>query len=165
MTKSLRFLEKHFEEILLAGLIAVITFNTCLQCFMRYILKSPLPWTDELSKYCLIYSGFLSVGYCVRSHAMIRVNIIEALISKRAYAVLSMFVTVLMLVFFVLLFDASWKVFGDFYVSGALSPALQIPMYYLYGGGVFGFGLGMVRCVQSLILYDIPMSLGMRRDV
>ncbi len=163
--KGLRFLDRNFEAIFLAVLIGVIAFNTCLQCFMRYIMKSPLPWTDELSKYCLIYSGFLSVGYCVRNHAMIRVNIIEALIPKRAYAILSMFVTALMLIFFILLFSASIKVFRDFFTSKALSPALQIPMYYLYGGGLFGFALGIIRCVQSLIIYDIPRSFGMSQKV
>lgn len=158
--KALRFLDKHLEEIILSVLIVIITFNTCLQCFMRYVLKSPLTWTDELSKYCLIYSGFFSIGYCGRRHVMIRVNIIESFISKRLYAILSTFVTLLMLIFYALLFRASIAVFMTMYESRSLSPALQIPMHYLYSGALAGFALGIVRCVQSLIFYDVPRSLG-----
>lgn len=38
LVKALRFLDKHLEEIILSVLIVIITFNTCLQCFMLLLL-------------------------------------------------------------------------------------------------------------------------------
>ena len=158
--KVLRFLDKHFEEYLLFVLLVAITFNTCLQTVMRYFFNHALSWTDELSKFCFIYSGFLSIGYCIRNHIMVRIDIIKSLVHSRVFAVLSTLVTLIMLAFFAVLFVASFGTFQAFYEGHMLSPALDVPMYYLYLGAIIGPGLGIIRCLQSLITYDIPLCLG-----
>ena len=158
--KAVKFLDQHLEEIIMGLLIGVVTFNTCLQCFTRYVLKYALPWTDELSKYCFIYSGFFSIGYTIRKHSMIRVNIIESVIPRKAYAVITMAVDLFMTVFFSYLFYYSLGVFREFYSSKMISPALQIPMWVLYGCALIGFALAIIRSIQNVIISDIPACFG-----
>lgn len=163
--KILKYLDEHLEEILLGILLVTITFNTCLQTFMRYVLQHALSWTDELSKFCFIYSGFISIGYCIRKHLMVRIDVIKAVIPKKIFAVVNVFVTLLMLAFFSFIFYASIGTFQSFYEGHMLSPALNIPMYYLYIGAILGPALGIFRSVQSLITHDIPLCLGKEKKV
>lgn len=59
--KFLRWLDKHFEHVILAILLIVLTFFSFANVIMRYVLKGGISWSDEVCKYSLVLSGFFSV--------------------------------------------------------------------------------------------------------
>ena len=158
--KTLRYLDENFEEIILCALIVIITSCTCLQCFMRYVVNHALSWTDELSKYCFVYSGFISIGYCIRRFLMIRIDLIKSLLPGKVFSIISVFVTLVMTTFFILLFKASITTYQDYLAGNMVSPALGIPMYVVYAGAVVGFAIAIFRSIQCLIVHDIPLAIG-----
>lgn len=40
----------------------VMVVAVWLEVFYRYLLLNPLPWTDELAVYCMIWMGYLGIG-------------------------------------------------------------------------------------------------------
>jgi len=91
---------------------------------------------------------------------MLRIDLIKSILTARIFAVVSLLVTLLMTVFFVLLLKASITTYQAYLTGNMISPALGIPMYYIYAGAVIGFAIAVFRSIQSLIVRDIPSALG-----
>ena len=58
--KIIRWLDDNLEEALLIALLVTMTLLMGLQVFSRYILNASLSWSEELTRYLFIWSGFLS---------------------------------------------------------------------------------------------------------
>lgn len=65
--KIIRWLDDNLEEALLIALLVLMTLLMGLQVFSRYILNASLSWSEELTRYLFIWSGFLSISYCIKS--------------------------------------------------------------------------------------------------
>lgn len=65
--KIIRWLDDNLEEALLIALLVTMTLLMGLQVFSRYILNASLSWSEELTRYLFIWSGFLSISYCIKS--------------------------------------------------------------------------------------------------
>ena len=59
----IRWLDRHLEEVLLSIFLIILITLTSVNVVLRYIFNSGLTWSDEVCKYCLIFSGFISIGY------------------------------------------------------------------------------------------------------
>lgn len=56
--KIIRWLDDNLEEALLIALLVMMTLLMGLQVFSRYILNASLSWSEELTRYLFIWSGF-----------------------------------------------------------------------------------------------------------
>jgi TRAP-type C4-dicarboxylate transport system permease small subunit len=114
--------------------LAVLTLAMFLVVFsqvvFRYVLNSPSPWTEELARYLFIWISLLGAAFGV----MTRSHFGFDLVVKRMPASLQrkehVFVGLCMgiLVFVLIYFGV--KMLGI--VSFQITPALQIPMRYIY---------------------------------
>ncbi|HOA15146.1 MAG TPA: TRAP transporter small permease [Bacillota bacterium] len=150
--KALRWLDDHLEEYILAVLLVVISCVMMLQIVMRYVFNSSLPWPEELTRYCFVWSGFLGIGYSIKRGLMLKIDVIFSLFPKKVQKVLDIFSQVVMLVFFSYMFVMSIDVFKKVISSGQTSPALRLPMSYVYASLLAGFALAAIRSVQSIAL-------------
>ena len=55
------------EETILMVLLVAIAVVMMAQVVMRYCFRQSMPWPEEFCRFCFVYSGFISMGYCVRS--------------------------------------------------------------------------------------------------
>ncbi|MBW1659185.1 MAG: TRAP transporter small permease [Deltaproteobacteria bacterium] len=56
---------KHGEGVvntLLVVLMSVMFISVCLQVFFRYVLESPLSWSEELARYAFVWISFLGAA-------------------------------------------------------------------------------------------------------
>lgn len=51
-----------YETASFVVLLSVMTIVVFIQVICRYILKASLPWSEEVSRYCMIYTVFIGVG-------------------------------------------------------------------------------------------------------
>lgn len=75
------------STIMLAGMLICLF----LQVFFRYVLNSPLIWTEELARYLYIWVTFITAGYCVHEHLHVEMTIFSDLIkgkTRKAYQIL-----------------------------------------------------------------------------
>lgn len=149
--KQVKYLEKHLEELimilLVIGIVSVMTAHVVL----RYFFKAPLVWAEEACRYMFVWITFMSIGYCVRNNMLLNV---DALLSKLPYSlrtITEVISSILTLALFVILLYKSYSVVLVISNSGQKSPALGIPMQYIYGSSLVGFFLGTFRYIQFLI--------------
>ena len=63
MKKVLMWLDRHFEEVLMSVFLCGIVIMMTIHVFCRYALRHTLTWTEEATRYMLIWFVFIGVSY------------------------------------------------------------------------------------------------------
>lgn len=150
--KIIKWLDENIEEMILMGLLVIITLVMGVQVFSRYVLNYSFTWSEELVRYLFIYMGFISVSYCIKKWISIKINQIIELFPKKIYVVLQLVLNIILFVFFVYLTYHSYFFLASTIASGQVSPALEIPMYYVQAAPLIGFGLACLRAFQQILI-------------
>lgn len=98
--KILRWLDDNLEETLLIILLVAMTLLMGVQVFSRYLLNASLSWSEELTRYLFIWSGFLSVSYCIKKWISIKIDQIINMFPKRIYVWMQLILNVILFVLF-----------------------------------------------------------------
>ncbi len=128
-------------EIACIGLILIAVGVACLQVVMRYGFRSALPWPEEVAAWAFTWAVMLGMALATARGAHIAIDIVPRLLRPRPRAVLEFLIAVVMAVASLVL-----MVHGMEYVSRAVaaSPALQMPMKYLFLAVPVGAALNLL---------------------
>lgn len=149
--RIVKWLDEHLEEALLIILLIILTCSSGIQVIMRYVFNNSLVWSEEISKYAFIWSGFLSIGYCIRKGLSIKIDALIQLLPQFLQKLFFGIGMAVLLALFIILTKASLLIVTQAIASGQTSPALHIPMGYIYCGPVIGFLLAIFRIVEILV--------------
>lgn len=152
MKKILHWLNDNIEEFLMLVFLGAMTIIMGIQVFSRYALGMSLSWSEELTRYLFIWSGFLSVSYCTRRCVSIKVEQFVAIFPKRGRAMFKVVNHTVELILFIYLLPFAWKYFYSAVLSGQTSPALGLPMYYVQAAPMTGFALCAFRVLQRWVI-------------
>lgn len=131
------------------ALLVIMTTVVLLQVFCRYLLGSPLNWTDELSCYLMIYMTYLCMPLIYLNDKNIAMTfIVEKIQGKRISHLLMFFVHILALIIFIV-----WIYFGwQFFLKGnVMSNSLPFKMYYIYIIPPVLFSITLLPVIQKII--------------
>ena len=148
--KAIRWLDKHVEEVLMAVFLTGVITMMSIHVFCRYVLRSPLTWTEECTRYCFIWFVYSGIGYGIRHGTHIRINILEIFFPKIIPA-FSLFQTVVTTAFFAYLIMPSIEVVTQTIQRNQFSPGMHLPMACVYVSVTLGLILGVIRGIQKLI--------------
>ena len=84
---------------------------------------------------------------------MLRVNVLVDLLPIKLRNAVNIMVHLIITVCMALFFNSTFIVLKASVKSGRTSPAMMLPMTIVYICFVFGFGLGIVRGIQQIIVY------------
>ena len=84
--KPLHWLDENLEEFLLVVMLAAMTLIMGIQIFSRYALGQSLSWSEEVTRFLFIWSGFLSVSYCSKKCLSIKIEQFVAAFPRRGKA-------------------------------------------------------------------------------
>lgn len=152
MMKTLNKICDVIQEIIL-GVIGIcllaIILVVCLQTFFRYVVFNSLPWSEELSRYLFVALILLGVSVSISRDSLVRMDLIDGALSQRAKSVLHIVRQVIALVISA----------GIAYESVGLlklgafrkSPAMQIPMHYVYSIVLIAFVLATFCAFVKLL--------------
>ena len=116
-----------FSSFVLVLLVLAVTW----QVISRYVLNSPSTFTDELSRFSLIWIGLLGATYSFGVKAHLSIDLILTRIKGKKQILLKLFIAILVLLLVLLV-----QIIGggqlSFNTMGQLSPSLQIPMGVVY---------------------------------
>lgn len=125
----------------LAGMMFVILAQT----FSRYVVFHSIPWSEELSRYLFVMLVMLASNIGITHNSLVNIDIIDALLNKaakKAFAVGRVLIGLGVNLFFFC------STFGMISIGKfQKSPALELPMSYLYIIVSIGFFLSAVACL------------------
>ena len=138
-------LEKWMLTIILVVMMAVLL----LQVFFRYIVKSPLLWTEELSRFLLIWMGMSGIGYGMRGNLHVKMEVLHNMMPRILQKVIRGLISLLCIAGFALLLPHA----VDFVIDQNKMRASAVPITY---GAVFvslcvGAVLLILHCVEDLL--------------
>ncbi len=152
MKKTLHWLDENLEEFLLVVMLAAMTLIMGFQVFSRYALGQSLSWSEEITRYIFIWSGFLSVSYCSKKCLSIKIEQFVAAFPRRGRALFKVVNHTFELIFFLYMIPFSYSYMMSAVESGQLSPACGIPMYYIQAAPFVSFILVTFRILQRWII-------------
>ncbi len=120
-------------ERFLMLIMAVMTLNVLWQVFTRFVLGTPSSFTDELARYLMIWIGILGAAYVAGKNQHVAINLLPSKLSPKDQRKLYQFVAFLVVLFalFAFVVGGSRLVYIS-YLLGQQSPALQIPLAFVY---------------------------------
>ncbi len=147
---AMKWLDEHFEEAIMVVLLALISCVMMAQIIARNVVNS-MTWPEEFSRYCYIWTVFLSLGYTIKKGNMLKVGIIMDLLPQKVRRTIEILVNIIILAVFVVFFRYSITYTNILRTTGQLSPAMQIPMWIMYLSTIIGFGLASIRSAQEIV--------------
>ncbi len=148
--KFIRWLDRYLEESVMLVLLALMVSVMGLQVFMRYVMNSSLSWPEELTRYMFIWFVFLGISYGIRYDIHIRVNIFETFVPKIA-ATLRVIQDIFFMAFMLYMYSPAVTNISRMIANQQHSPAMQIPMYFVYLSLLVGLTLGIFRMIEKYV--------------
>ncbi|MHB9099034.1 MAG: TRAP transporter small permease [Syntrophales bacterium] len=131
--------EPRFAELLTRALeylsMALVTLMALLviaQVILRYVFNNPLTWSEELARFAFIFLAFIGIGaaYGRRRHMSIDAVLIE--LPPRLRRIVEVSVAGLATAFLVAVIGITARTILDLYRMEVTTPALELPMAYIY---------------------------------
>lgn len=158
----IKFLDDKFEEYILMCTLTITVFLIFLQVVMRYVFQNSLSWTEELARYIFVWQAWLSTSYAVKKSKHIRIEIIKKYFAEKNRNILELCVLIIWTAFSLFFSYDSLKLTISIFKLGQRSPALGIPMGYVYASvpvGCFLMGIRVIQEIYSMIKNNENNSL------
>lgn len=146
--KTLDKVVTYFEEYVSAICFALMSIITVAGVFFRYVLHNPIIWSEEVSRYLMIWGIFIGVSIVTRKKAQLGIDIAVNLVPekfKKYFHILNG--GLLILTYAIILYLSILFVLGAF-ETGQMTPILRIKFYYVYLAMPIGFLLCLYRSIQ-----------------
>lgn len=155
--KVLKWLDENFEEKLMSTSLWAIVIIMGIQVIMRYVFKSSLKWSEEVSRYLFIWLVFIGMSYGVKKGSHMRIDILETFFPKLK-SIFAIITDVSFLIFAAYMIGPGVTVIQGLKTTGQRSPAAEIPMYIVYFGLLAGLFLVLFRLIQKFILKFVKIK-------
>lgn len=139
------------ESTAMVVFMAVATVMTFVQVIFRYVLNNSIFWAEEVVLYSIICMSFVGASMGVRKHAHISVDILNTFGSARINRWLLATACVLGAMFGGILLFYGWQLFTTTLQRGQLSPALRMPVAWVYAPIPIAGVLLIIRYVTQLV--------------
>lgn len=117
----------------------VIVCATMAQVIFRYVVLSPLPWSEELARYCFVWIVFLGGAIGLSRGAHLGVDLLVNLLPFKLQRAIETLSSVCIVIFALVVINASLPVLQmNMYQR---SPALGLQMSWVYAAIPLSMGL------------------------
>ena len=138
-------------EAVSIGIFALMVLLVTFQVFVRYVLNSPSAFSETLTRYLFVWLVYFSVAYTAKKEAHIRIDAATNIYPKKARPYVEILSEIIVLAFAIFIAATSVTVFQKITASGQISPALHVPMQFVYAAPLVGFFLTAIRQIQCII--------------
>ena len=141
-----------------AGVVVLMMLVVSYSVVNRYILNTPITWTDELSGYLVVALVMLGAADALRRGDHISVDLITARLAKRGKQLVEIWSCIVVLVFsFVLLISSKktieYSVNFEIVSEGYLEVPMWIPQSFLILGGSLVFLVALTKLTRAVNRY------------
>jgi C4-dicarboxylate transporter DctQ subunit len=152
MCKKTIYVLDNLEAYLCKILLSFFVILLFVQVIMRTVFQNSLIWSEEASRFAFVWFAFLGASYAARLGAHNRVTFQFKLFPKLVGNISQIIADAIWLVFNAIMTVKSIETIMDMIEFPFLSPALNIPMQYIYMLFPITFTLMSIRIIQVNIL-------------
>lgn len=148
--KVLKFIDEQFEKWFLIVSLIVMVLVTFIQIVLRWFNAATV-WTEEFSRYVMLYQVWVGASYAVHEDAHIRITALIGKLSGGRRRGMDLVVLTLWLLFALWLTVEGCVLVGKIAAMGQVSSAMRIPMTIPYASVPIGGALMTIRLVQKIV--------------
>ncbi|MFT9495087.1 TRAP transporter small permease [Anaerosolibacter sp.] len=150
----LKRIDDKFEEYLAATLLSFMTVFIFFQVVSRFVFDMPLAWSEEAARFVFVWTIYISAALAVKKREHISVEVGIMFLKGKAKKIAHVFADVIFLVFTIFLLKDGLYLVEHLGANRQLSPAIGLPMNFVYMIIPLGYGLMMLRLIQRII-FDV----------
>nr|WP_276008510.1 TRAP transporter small permease [Aequitasia blattaphilus] len=138
------------EGILLVFLILMVVIMG-IQVIARYLFSASLSWSEELTRYLFVCSGFLSASYCIKHSLSIKIIQLIELLPEKLMHISKLISYTIQMFFFAYLTPFAVKFVVSAIESGQRTAAIGLPMWIVESSTVLCCILSVIRLLQKWV--------------
>jgi TRAP-type C4-dicarboxylate transport system permease small subunit len=150
--KSMNFLDGIVRKLVVV-ISGLMTVTIILQVLTRYLLKNPLPWTEELARYLMIWMAFIGASCVIKKWDNIYVDFFINLLKKKSRKITLLIQKFVILGLLIYSFYLCITVFPKV-SANQTAAALGVSMMWPQSGMIVGFFLMILQNI-GVILNDL----------
>ncbi|KHT63411.1 C4-dicarboxylate ABC transporter permease [Photobacterium gaetbulicola] len=133
--------------------IFILVTSVSWQVFSRYVLNDPSSFTDELSRYVMIWLGLFGASYLFGKNGHLAITLLIDSVNEQWKKYLQLLINMICLAFtYLAMFKGGLLLMGR--TMQQFSPVLNIPMSYVYAilpisGSIMMIYI-LINCIQML---------------
>ena len=121
------------------------------QVTARYAFSYSLTWSEEVTRYMFIWSGFLSISFCIKKGASIKIEQFVGMLTPKLQTLISLVAYTIEIALFTYMIPFAYHYVMNAVESQQVSPAVGVPMYLMQSCTLIGFILADIRLVQKWV--------------
>lgn len=133
--------------------LLLIFFLVLTQAAQRYLPVDGWPWTGELARFALVWLTFVVAGVLVSSDSHITIEMIDVVSGPLLRRIVRVVSCLIVAAVGVALTAEAWELVQTQDVLK--SPAMRMPMSWLYGISMIGFVSTVVRATVAAVKYAV----------
>ena len=107
--KVLKWLDNNLEQAILLILLCGMTIVMGGQIIARYAFSASLSWSEEITRYMFIISGFISASYCIKNGLSVKIDQLVGMLPGKGVHYMRLVSYLIQLLFFAYLVPFAWK--------------------------------------------------------
>jgi TRAP-type transport system small permease protein len=144
----------HVVGLVLALMLAVMSVLITWQVFARFVAGNSLTFSEEVSRFLMIWLTLLGAAYAVRRGTLLAVDLLPDLLKGRTQKTVKVAAHLLSLTFYVVLIYFGWNIAQtvSYQTAPATGLSMRWPMLALSAGGV----LMLLNTLAVMIEETVP---------
>lgn len=121
-------------DVFVASIVLVVlVVLTSLGVVMRYVMKHPFTWLEEVQLFCMVWIVFCGAGVAFRTGSHVAIEMIVDLFPKKVQRIIGYFIDLVVVLVVGYLFKQSLGFIGMLFQNGRTTNMLGIPYWLDYG--------------------------------
>lgn len=151
MSRFLSAINRNGERWALLVFYVMLVATMFIEVLRREVMSYSSIWGEEIVRYAFIYLAWIGAAAAVRERGHIRIDVIMNYVGWRARAALYIFGDLVMFAVALIAFYWSLETVLTSAKFGSVTHGLRISQVWFLAAVPIGFGLMMLRLVQSLL--------------
>ena len=145
-----KFLD-NFEEYFVVWTTALMTALVFCQVIMRYVFSNSLTWSEELARFIFMWLSWVGASYAVKERSHFRVEMFANILKGPSRKKFELLILLIWFGFAAVMTGLGTDLVIFLMKRRQISPALEIPMSWVYASVPAGCGLMSVRLVAEIV--------------
>ena len=157
----LRWLERHFEELICCTCLVIISAAVISQVAARYIFDVALHLTEETAAIAMVCAVYMGASLCVRERFHIRIMVAVQSLPPRFGTYIVFVADFFWELFCLFMVKVSYDYLYIFWRFPETSPSLGINQFYPQTILIIGYTMMLLRLIQTYTLWVRDGKIGL----